>query len=83
MPPATCVKSTEARRRGQERPRAMIQPMQSPALTRRQLLRGAAAGIATAAAGPGAGAAVAVQRGRLGPSTRVFPHGPLARDAIH
>ena len=36
-------------------------PMPSPSLTRRQILRGAAAGIATAAAGPGRGAGAAAR----------------------
>ena len=56
--------------------------MPSPSLTRRQLLRGAAAGIATAAAGPGAGpaAAMAVQRGQLGPyADDVLPPGVRSR----
>ena len=59
----------------------IIEPMPSPVLTRRQLLRGAAAGVATAAATPrGAVARQAFRRSRPGPyAAGVLPPGVRSR----
>ena len=59
----------------------MIEPMSSPVLTRRQLLQGAAAGVATGVATPRSAApSPPVQRSRPGPyAAGVLPPGVRSR----